>query len=153
MGNWHQNNHSSHFFKCHFPPPSSGNSCSHMSIKKFQIMRKAHILRMFDLHLIFVVSIGQTSRPGYVRQFFKKTQQMWHCPSKYKTLFLKQTLRSSSNLLPLKSSDIHLASLLEKKEHLLNFMNWTCISFQVCKFMFLSLAFFQVCSNYFVNLY
>lgn len=59
------------------------------------------------------------------------SQQIWHCTSKYKTLFPKQTPRNSSNLLPVKNSDIHPAPLSEKKECIFHFMNWKCTSFQV----------------------
>lgn len=52
-----------------FPPLCPVNLCSHMSVKRSQSMRMAHILKMFDLHPIFVVPIGKTSRAGCVRFF------------------------------------------------------------------------------------
>lgn len=84
-----------------FSPPSSANSFSHMTIKRSQIMTMAHILRLFDLHPVKSHDSHWTNWQSWVwKIFIFLSQQLWHCLSKYKILFLKYSPRNSSDLLP-----------------------------------------------------
>lgn len=83
-----------------FSPVSSPKSFSHMTIKRSQIMIKAHVLGLFHLCSPFWFPLDKLPTQGLEFLFlFFFSQQLWHCLAKYQTLFQKHSPKNSSDLL------------------------------------------------------
>lgn len=102
-------------------------------------MRMAHILKMFDLHPIFVVPIGKTSRAGCVR-FFGFYLSRFDTVHQNTKLFSQNRLPGIAQICYQLKILISTQHLFQKKKNVF-FILWTG-SAHLFKFMFLSLAFF-----------